>query len=179
MTTYSEEETRAIGYALGVQVPESTVICFFGDLGVGKTSLIKGIVAGATGHSVEEVVSPTFAYLNIHFGIKTVYHFDLYRLHHGDEFLSMGFDDYFYAGGICCIEWSEKIEAFLPAGCLTIRMRHVNNSKREILFGDQIEVTFMDSKPSSFDLVEANKERTSSSAANAFLLSKNIKINLM
>ena len=75
---------------------------------------MKGLVAGATGLPSAEVSSPTFVYMNIYSGCKTVYHFDLYRLRAADEFLSMGFDDYFFANGLCCVEWSEKIEAFLP-----------------------------------------------------------------
>ena len=91
------------------------VLCFFGDLGSGKTTFIKGLVEGASGLSANSVSSPTFTYLNIYTGPQlVVYHFDLYRLRDVDEFLSMGFDEYMTAGGICCIEWSERIVELLP-----------------------------------------------------------------
>ena len=76
----------------------------------GKTTFIKGLIHAAAQIASSEVQSPTFNYLNIYEGRKTIYHFDLYRLRDRDEFLSMGFDEFFDAGGICCIEWSERIE---------------------------------------------------------------------
>jgi tRNA threonylcarbamoyladenosine biosynthesis protein TsaE len=127
MTTYrlqSEEQTMALGYRLGEQLSPNAVLCFFGDLGSGKTTLIKGIVAAATGCAVEDVRSPTFTYLSTYQGARTVYHFDLYRLHGVDEFLSMGFDEMFASSGICCIEWSERIEGILPDGNVRIEMSH-------------------------------------------------------
>lgn len=130
--SHSDEETKAFGRSIGEQLDTSSVLCFFGDLGAGKTTLIKGIVAGATGISPDEVNSPTFVYLNIHKGSKTVYHFDLYRLRDADEFLSMGFDEYFFAGGICCVEWSEKIEPLLPPDCMRVVMKHAGEHTREI-----------------------------------------------
>jgi tRNA threonylcarbamoyladenosine biosynthesis protein TsaE len=61
-----------------------------------------------------------------------VYHFDLYRLRDIDEFLSMGFDEYFEADGICCIEWSERIEEYLPENRLTVSLEHVEGDERLI-----------------------------------------------
>ncbi len=61
-----------------------------------------------------------------------MYHFDLYRLRDIDEFLSMGFDEYFDAEGICCIEWSERIAQYLPQDCLTVSMEHAKNDQRLI-----------------------------------------------
>jgi tRNA threonylcarbamoyladenosine biosynthesis protein TsaE len=132
LVTYSEEETRRFGYELGQELPLQSVVCFFGDLGAGKTTLIKGLVAGATECLLDEVHSPTYVYLHIHQGLKTVYHFDLYRLRDTDEFLSMGFDEYFYADGICCIEWSERIDSLIFPGCLTIQMEHLEENCRKI-----------------------------------------------
>jgi tRNA threonylcarbamoyladenosine biosynthesis protein TsaE len=127
----SEEETTALGFSIGSQLPINSIVCFFGDLGAGKTALVRGIIAGATGLSTE-VNSPTFVYLNIHTGSKTVFHFDLYRLRDADEFLSMGFDDYFFAGGICCVEWSEKIANILPENCIRVYMQHLGENLRGI-----------------------------------------------
>lgn len=119
----TREDTIAAAKEFGRQLKANDVLCFFGDLGSGKTTFIKGLVEGACGLSAEAVNSPTFTYLNIYHGPwQSVYHFDLYRLHDADEFLSMGFDEYFVSGGICCLEWSERIEAMLPEHCIHVRM---------------------------------------------------------
>lgn len=130
IVTQSAAETKGLGEEMGRQLPPDSILCFFGDLGAGKTTFIQGLVAGATG--CEEVNSPTFVYLNIYPGGRTVYHFDLYRLKSAEEFLKMGFDEYFYAGGICCIEWAERIEALLPPHCYHILMAHKGERQREI-----------------------------------------------
>ncbi len=89
-TSQSLEQTYTLGRQLAKTLPVNSVISLSGDLGAGKTQLVKGIVAGATGISEEQVASPTFVYLNIYEGPKTIYHFDLYRLHDIDEFLKHG-----------------------------------------------------------------------------------------
>ena len=132
-TTHSEAETVALGVSLGERLPPNSVVCFRGDLGAGKTTFIKGVVAGATGSSHELVTSPTFVYLNIYEGKKSVYHFDLYRLRDADEFLSMGFEEMFFLGGICCIEWSERIVPLLPANRTEVAMTHAGEHTREIV----------------------------------------------
>lgn len=119
-------------HLFGMTLPVNSVVCFFGDLGAGKTTFIKGLLEGAAELDASEVQSPTFTYLNIYEGTKTVFHFDLYRLKDSDEFLSMGFDEYFEAGGICCIEWSERISSYLPDGCIQIFLEHAGENKRLI-----------------------------------------------
>jgi tRNA threonylcarbamoyladenosine biosynthesis protein TsaE len=128
----SVEETHAAAFRLGEQLQPNSVLCFFGDLGSGKTTFIKGLVEGAAGIPSTYVNSPTFTYLNIYEGRQTLYHFDLYRLRDVDEFLSMGFEEYLTAGGICCIEWSERIELLLPEDCIQIVMSHGGGDLREI-----------------------------------------------
>ena len=131
----SEAETFALAAEFGQNLQLNTIVCFFGDLGAGKTTFIKGLVQGAASFPQEQVSSPTFVYLNIYQGDKTVYHFDLYRLRDSDEFLSMGFDEYFYAGGICCVEWSEKISALLPEGVIRVEIAHMSPRERKIIIG--------------------------------------------
>jgi tRNA threonylcarbamoyladenosine biosynthesis protein TsaE len=84
------------------------------------------------------VQSPTFTYLNIYSGKATIYHFDLYRLHDIDQFLSMGFDEYFDAGGICCIEWAERIQNFLPSNAIKITLDHLEAGCRSITIEGKI-----------------------------------------
>ena len=130
--SHSTDETYELGMAFGAQLMPNSVVCFYGDLGAGKTTFIKGLAAGVLGAKGEEVNSPTFTYLNIYKGIKTLYHFDLYRLRDADEFLSMGFDEVFDADGVTCLEWAEKIEALIPDEAICVQMEHLGGDQRKI-----------------------------------------------
>jgi tRNA threonylcarbamoyladenosine biosynthesis protein TsaE len=132
-TSLSAQETMTLGHRFGKQLPVNSVICFFGDLAAGKTTFIKGLVAGALDIDPANVQSPTFTYLHIYEASnKQVYHFDLYRLIDVDEFIGMGFDEYFEASGICCIEWSERISGYLPPNCIRVNLTHEGQDKRTI-----------------------------------------------
>ncbi len=110
--TLSAEETFQVGVELAQKLTPQDVVAFFGDLGAGKTTLVRGIASyfGVEPHSV---CSPTFTYLNIYQGQPCIYHFDLYRIEKESQFLAAGFEEYLKAG-ICCIEWAEKIASLLP-----------------------------------------------------------------
>lgn len=129
-TCYSAKQTVDIGYHLGKQLSRGSLICLFGELGAGKTTLIKGLAAGAAGIQEELISSPTYVYLNIYQGYRTVYHFDLYRLRNGDEFLSMGFDEMLFGNEFCFIEWSERIADLLPSNCTRITLEHGGENVR-------------------------------------------------
>lgn len=133
--TCSEDETIEIGISLGKRAKKDDIYCFFGDLGAGKTTLIKGIIEGAANFHRYEVFSPTFAYLNPYISQSglSVYHFDLYRLKNVEEFLDLGFEEYFFASGLTCIEWSEKIAAILPENRWIIKMQILGGSTRKIV----------------------------------------------
>lgn len=130
--TRSKEETEALGFAIGKTLPPNSILCLFGDLGAGKTTFVKGVAAGL-GIDPGQVNSPTFVILNMYKGEKTLYHFDLYRLGEPDEFLSMGFEEYLFAGGICCIEWSERIAGLIPADAIQLHFNHIGEGQREVL----------------------------------------------
>lgn len=129
----SEEQTMQHAYQFGQSLVPNSIVCFHGDLGAGKTTFIKGLVSGATNCLPSEVNSPTFVYMNIYEGQKTVYHFDLYRLNHADEFLGMGFDDLLYANGICCIEWAERIQNLIPPHAISVTIQHTGEHERHIV----------------------------------------------
>jgi tRNA threonylcarbamoyladenosine biosynthesis protein TsaE len=133
-TSSSSEETLKWGYDFGKSLPPNAIVCFFGDLAAGKTTFIKGLASAISDCQHEDVTSPTFVYLNIYKGKKnTVYHFDLYRLRDSDEFISMGFDEMLYSDGICCIEWSERIENILPRDRVyTVTIAHSGEEKRHL-----------------------------------------------
>jgi len=133
--SHSAVETYELGMNFGAQLPLNSIVCFFGDLGAGKTTFIKGLAAQVLDSQGEEVTSPTFTYLNIYHGKLTLYHFDLYRLRDADEFLSMGFDEVFDAGGISCLEWTEKIASLIPEGSISVRMSHLGGDERKIEIG--------------------------------------------
>lgn len=130
--THSPAETMRFGKDWGRTLPKNAIVCFFGDLAAGKTTLIKGIASGVSGCSEELVNSPTFVYLNIYNGQREVYHFDLYRLQNPEEFISMGFDEYFYTDGVVCIEWPERIAPFLPVPRLEVHLTHMGEGARKI-----------------------------------------------
>lgn len=112
----SPEETRGLAQKFAKEFLQAdALLLFYGEMGSGKTTFIKGLAAGLD-IPEEQVTSPTFVYLNIYEGTRTVYHFDLWRLKSKEEFLSLGFDEFLGAPGIKCIEWSEKLENLLNEG---------------------------------------------------------------
>jgi len=134
LKTTSWEETHLLGKALAKGLCPGTVIALCGDLGAGKTTLIRGIAEGIGGVDSRTICSPTFTFLNIYSGNLPIYHFDLYRLTSATEFFQAGFDEYFHAGGICCIEWAEKIQDHLPASTLFLHFNYTGAMEREICF---------------------------------------------
>jgi tRNA threonylcarbamoyladenosine biosynthesis protein TsaE len=135
IVTASSEETFQVGFRLGQTVATPCIIALYGDLGVGKTTFIRGI-ASAVNAEAQEVCSPTFTYLNIYHGSTDIYHFDLYRIPTEKEFIAAGFDEYLNAGGICCIEWSEKIPSLLQEQTVLalykVYIAHAGEGLREI-----------------------------------------------
>lgn len=131
-TCFSAQQTIDVGFQVGQKLENGSIVCLFGDLGAGKTTFVKGLAAGAADINIEQINSPTFVYLNIYQGRRTIYHFDLYRLKNADEFLSMGFDEMLFSDGICCIEWSERIPSLLPMSCKKITLKHEGEDRRSI-----------------------------------------------
>ncbi|MDN3669921.1 tRNA (adenosine(37)-N6)-threonylcarbamoyltransferase complex ATPase subunit type 1 TsaE [Echinicola jeungdonensis] len=105
---------------------------FMGDLGAGKTTLIKAI---ANEMGVEDLVSsPTFSIINEYQNGsgQRFYHFDFYRIEDPEEVLEIGVDEYFYSGNYCWIEWAEKIPEYIPESFYLISIKVENDQKREI-----------------------------------------------
>ncbi len=106
--THREAETEAVGAALGRTLPPFTVIAFTGDLGAGKTAFIRGLARGLG--IGDRVTSPTFTIVNEYEGGRLpLFHFDMYRLESSDELFDIGWEDYLSRGGVCAVEWSEKV----------------------------------------------------------------------
>ena len=132
-TSYNAQETFDLGVRVGKCLAcDGGVLALRGDLGAGKTLLTKGIAYGAGGVTAEQVQSPTFVHLNVYQGTQPIYHFDLYRLRDSDAFLSMGFEDYLFSKGVCCVEWSERIADILPQEALMLTLTHLGGDRRRI-----------------------------------------------
>ena len=112
--------------------PKARILAFRGAMGVGKTTFIKALceVLGVT----DTVNSPSFAIIN-EYETSTgapVYHFDFYRIKNTEEAYDFGYEDYFYSGNYCLIEWPEKIESLLPAQHLEVNIKEQNSGVRII-----------------------------------------------
>ena len=110
--TNGAAETEQLGHKLAQQLKAGDVLAFFGDLGSGKTTLIKGICKGL--EIEEDITSPTFTLIHEYSGRFHVYHFDFYRIVSSQEVWELGCDEYFDGDGICIIEWPERIDSLLP-----------------------------------------------------------------
>lgn len=130
--TTSPDETKALGEKLAETTQAPAVVALYGDLGTGKTQLVKGFCA-ALGVDERVVSSPTFTILNEYETDRfPVYHFDAYRIEHPDEFFELGYEEYFYGEGVCLIEWPTRVEALLPDHTLRLRLSHRGDNRRLI-----------------------------------------------
>lgn len=110
------------------------VFAFYGKMGAGKTTFIKAL---CTELGVDDVItSPTFAIVNEYTAGdgSPIYHFDFYRIKKLDEVYDMGYEDYFYNGGLCLIEWPELIETLLPEDAVEVHIAEQPDGTRTIEF---------------------------------------------
>lgn len=118
----NEEALPSAAQVLLPLINNHRVIAFYGNMGAGKTTLIKAICAAIGITSV--VNSPTFALVNEyrHPTGAPVYHFDFYRIHKIEEVYDLGYEDYFYSGHLCLVEWPELVEPLLPDNTLRLHI---------------------------------------------------------
>ena len=106
-----------------------TVVLFRGEMGAGKTTLISRIVEELGAE--DNVTSPTFAIVNQYEGTECrIYHFDFYRIERLEEAYDFGYEEYFYSGDLCLVEWPEKIEPLLPEDAMQVMIRVVDEDSR-------------------------------------------------
>ena len=111
---------------------ESRVFAFYGKMGAGKTTFVKAVCEEL---GVKDVItSPTFAIINEYEGDETIYHFDFYRIKKLEEVYDMGYEDYFYSGALCFIEWPELIEEILPDDAVRVSITEQADGSRLVLF---------------------------------------------
>ena len=126
----SPEQTLTFGENYAKNLKPNAVVVLNGEMGAGKTVLTKGI---AKGLGIEdEVLSPTYAYMNDYSG--KLFHFDCYRLTSGAQAEALGLCDYFYAGGVCVIEWAENIQDALPENYKPVTIEKLGEGKRKIIY---------------------------------------------
>ncbi|HPZ10679.1 MAG TPA: tRNA (adenosine(37)-N6)-threonylcarbamoyltransferase complex ATPase subunit type 1 TsaE [Candidatus Eremiobacteraeota bacterium] len=136
--TNSPEETEILGQTIAGLLKKGDVVAFTGELGAGKTFLIKAI---CTELVVKEVVSsPTFTLIQEYRGRLPVYHFDLYRLKERDLF-DLGYQEYFEGDGICLIEWADRAENLLPEDHIRIHMEYLEDISSDNFFKRMITLS--------------------------------------
>ncbi|MDU1905249.1 MAG: tRNA (adenosine(37)-N6)-threonylcarbamoyltransferase complex ATPase subunit type 1 TsaE [Dysgonomonas sp.] len=114
------------------QMGDNTVFAFHGEMGAGKTTFIKAICEKL---GVEDVInSPTFAIVNEYRANsgELIYHFDFYRIKDENEALDFGYEDYFYSGSLCFIEWPEKIPSLLPTDTVHVTIKETEHGVRTV-----------------------------------------------
>ena len=124
----SREDTENFACEYVKTLRAGDVVLLDGDMGAGKTVFAKGVARGL--NIQEEVTSPTYAYMNDYDG--RLFHYDCYRIETVEQAERLGLADYFYAGGICLVEWSQNIAPLLPKFVKRVRITKISDTQREI-----------------------------------------------
>ncbi|MBN9685754.1 MULTISPECIES: tRNA (adenosine(37)-N6)-threonylcarbamoyltransferase complex ATPase subunit type 1 TsaE [unclassified Corallococcus] len=127
----SPEETHRLGVKLGQLLQPGDFVGLIGDLGAGKTHLVRGVAAGA-GVAESEVASPTFAIVYPYAGRIPLYHADLYRLTDYDELYATGFLDLVGGDHAMLVEWLDRIPQAAPRDFLRVTLRHAGEDARSL-----------------------------------------------
>ena len=115
------EETRQVAEKILAICPNGRIFAIYGDLGAGKTTLVKALCDSLG--SVDNVKSPTFSIVNEYqYPSGSIYHFDFYRIKSIEEAYDLGYEEYFFSGEYCFIEWPEKITALVPDDAAVIQI---------------------------------------------------------
>src|SRR5580704_1784787 len=129
--THGIEETLGFGERLACELQPGDVIALSGDLGAGKTALVKGIARGLG--ITQDVTSPTFTLVHEYIGGRLpLFHIDLYRLSNVEQALAIGIEDYLSGTGVTTIEWAEKAESLLPPDAARIHITSLSENTRRI-----------------------------------------------
>jgi tRNA threonylcarbamoyladenosine biosynthesis protein TsaE len=132
-TTHSAEETTELGQRLAAVLKPGSIVLLRGDLGAGKTTMVKGIAEGFQAAKAENVTSPTFTLIHEYCGPKVIlYHIDLYRIDTQRELDTLALDDLMTAQSILLIEWGEKFQRFAKERDVEIAIEHGGAEDRVI-----------------------------------------------
>ncbi|HEX3035870.1 MAG TPA: tRNA (adenosine(37)-N6)-threonylcarbamoyltransferase complex ATPase subunit type 1 TsaE [Thermodesulfobacteriota bacterium] len=124
-----EEETIKLGELLGRSLKSGDVVALKGELGAGKTVLVKGMAKGLD--VKKEPNSPTFVLMNAYQGRMPLYHFDLYRISGAEELEGIGYEEYLFGEGVSVVEWAERAEEIYPKNTIKIEIKIPENKNLE------------------------------------------------
>jgi tRNA threonylcarbamoyladenosine biosynthesis protein TsaE len=130
--TNSPEETIAWGRGLAKRLRPPVLVLLSGELGSGKTTLTKGIVAGLNAATEDEVTSPTFTLIHEYGGGQRVFHGDLYRIENFRDFETLGLEDIFSKPATVILEWSENFPLKTPWPQIHLHLQHLGGESRQI-----------------------------------------------
>ena len=137
-TTASAEETIDCGRELARLLVPPKFLILRGELGAGKTTLVKGIAEGLNAADAEEVTSPTFTLIHEYEGLLDekpvkLYHLDLYRLKNNDEAVEAGVEDVLFSGEICLVEWPERAPGIFPDKTVNVFLELIDPATRKLI----------------------------------------------
>ena len=134
ITIDSLSDLPKVAQMLLEQLNGRNVVAFFAPMGAGKTTLISALMEYLD--SQDTVTSPTFALVNQYYTAErqTVFHFDFYRINSIAEAFDMGYEEYFYSGDLCLVEWPEKVEQLLPDDTMVVQIEVINPTTRRFIF---------------------------------------------
>lgn len=134
ITIDSLSDLPKVAQMLLEQLNGRNVVAFFAPMGAGKTTLISALMEYLG--SQDTVTSPTFALVNQYYTAErqAVYHFDFYRINSIAEAFDMGYEEYFYSGDLCLVEWPEKVEQLLPDDTMVVQIEVIDPTTRRFIF---------------------------------------------
>jgi len=153
IVSHGAEQTRRLGYHLGMLAQPGDVVLLEGEFGAGKTTFTQGVARGL-GLDAHYVNSPTFTLINEYRGGRhRLYHVDLYRLEGMEEISTLGLEDYFDGSGVTVVEWPQHAEGMVPDDHLLVRFGYLSDTKRTLRFfaqGDRYRQLIEDYKKETF-----------------------------
>lgn len=130
VTTSSPEETLALGRRLAAELEAPALVLLYGELGTGKTTLVKGIVSGLGVANEAEVTSPSFVFVHAYHNHRRVYHVDLYRIEQAAELETLGLDDLLAEQAVVLVEWAERLRLPALQPALRIHLQALDEEQR-------------------------------------------------
>lgn len=129
-TTLTAEDTIQLGIDIGKKIKKGDIIALKGNLAAGKTTITKGIALALD--IDDEITSPTYTLISEYPGKIPLYHMDMYRIDSIEEFEMLGVDELLFGNGVSVIEWSERIEEYLPEDHIVINIQRQKDGSRNI-----------------------------------------------
>ena len=124
-------ETESLGRDFAEHIESGDVILLYGDLGSGKTTIVKGFLKGLEFSG--GVTSPTFSLINEYEARKRVIHIDCYREENLQRWINLGIEDYFNGSNVVIVEWPEILSDIIPSDAIKIKIRHIQEDIREFI----------------------------------------------